>query len=253
MTAHRGICLGIAILIAAIPLASNAQAPSPPAAAVKPAEPTGDLAFGRFIALIRGHLLTGEELVKRRDWSEAYPHFTYPTEEIYGVIRDELRAYNTPPFEGALKALARAVKARNAKEYANASGKMNDALAKADAGLKTKVSNWPRFEVAVAVEVLETALEEYDEAIADGRIVHGVGYRTARGFVLQADRMIEDNDPVLAAENATALAEMRAGIARIKPAFASLNAPAQPTIDDAAFLGAISQIRAAAGKITAAD
>ena len=251
MNVRCRICLGIAILFVFIPLTSNAQTPSPPPGVMKAAEPAGDLAFGRFIALIRGHLLTGEELVERHDWSEAYPHFTYPTEEIYGVIRDELRDYNTPPFDGALKVLERVVKARNAKQYSKALEKVDDALAKADAGLKARVRNWPRFEAAVAVEVLETALEEYDEAIADGRIVHAVGYRTARGFILQADRMIERIAPALSADNAAELTEIRAGIARIKPAFATLNAPDRQAIDDAAFLDAISQIRAAAAKIPA--
>ena len=48
------------------------------------------LAFGRFIALIRGHLLTGDELASQRQWDAAHPHFSFPTEEIYGIIREDL-------------------------------------------------------------------------------------------------------------------------------------------------------------------
>jgi len=100
--------LSVAMIAAAMQFSFAAQvsAQARVPASEKSAEVSGDLAFGRFIALIRGHLLAGDELVKRRDWSEAYPHFNFPTEEIYGVIRDELHAYKTPPFDGDLKALA---------------------------------------------------------------------------------------------------------------------------------------------------
>jgi hypothetical protein len=230
-----------------------AQAPTKPEAeaALKiPAVLPPDVAFGRFIALIRGHLLTGEELVKQHDWSDAHPHFMFPLEEIYGVIREELRGYKTPPFDGALKALARTVEARNARQYPKALEKVERALAAADADLKTRQPDWPRFEVVVAIEVVKTAVEEYDEAIADGRIRHPVGYRTARGFILQAERMIEAVAGDLKAKNAEALRDMRDGLSQLKQAFATVDAPKRPPIDDAALLGMVSRIELAAGKLT---
>ena len=129
--------------------------PAPAQARPEAAEPAGDLAFARFIALIRGHLLAGDELVKKHQWNVAYPHFKFPTEEIYGVIRDELHEYRTPPFDNALKALARTVKARSATQYPKALEKVEAALATADAALKTRQPDWPRFTVAVAVELLK--------------------------------------------------------------------------------------------------
>ena len=217
--------------------------------AQKPAEVSGDLAFGRFIALIRGHLLAGDELVKRRDWSEAYPHFNFPIEEIYGVIRDELQAYNTPPFDGDLKALARTVQTRNARQYPKAWEKVEEVLRRADWSLKAKVASWPRFQVAVATEVLKAALEEYDEAIANGRIAHPVGYRSARGFVLQALRMIDAAAPGLPAGNEAELGEIRAVLARLEAAFATLRPPARPPIDDAEMVAMTAQIEAAAARL----
>lgn len=221
----------------------------PPAVAKTPAALPQDLAFARSIALIRGHLLTGDELVGRRQWNAAHPHFSFPTEEIYGVIRDDLRSYKTPPFDGALKALARTVKAHNAKQYPKARKMVEDALAAADAGLKAKAPNWPRFVVAVAIEVLKAAPDEYDDAIAKGRIVRPIGYQTARGFSLQADRMIESVAGELASSNAAALSEIRAGFAQLKRAFTSVNAPKQPLIDYAAVLGIVSKIELAAATL----
>jgi hypothetical protein len=211
-----------------------------------------NLAFGRSIALIRGHLLTGDELVRQHQWNVAYAHFTFPTEEIYGVIRDEVRAYHTPPFDGALKALARTVRTRSTKQYPKALEKVEQALAAADAGLHARETDWARFNVTVAAEVLKVAADEYDEALDNGRIVHAVGYRTPRGFVLQADRMIEAVAPQLSPGDAAVLADNRGAMAQIKPAFASLNPSDRPVLDGKAFYELVSKVDGAAHRLTVA-
>jgi hypothetical protein len=158
---RAAIWLGLAVFAATaqVALSCDAQAqsaePAKPEAAIAnklppvkiPEALPPDVAFGRFIALIRGHLLTGDELVKQRDWDEAHRHFMFPLEEIYGVIREDLRNYHTPPFDGALKALARTVAAHNAKQYPKVREKVESAFAAADADLKSRQANWPRFVV----------------------------------------------------------------------------------------------------------
>jgi hypothetical protein len=245
MNVRTAICLCVAML------SSVMLAPNGASAQVKPqaTEPSGDLSFARFIALIRGHLLAGDELVQKRQWNTAYPHFAFPTEEIYGVIRDDLRAYGTPSFDGSLKALARTVKARNAAQYPKALEKVGASLADADAALKSRQSDWPRFTVAVAVEVLKTAAEEYADAVGNGRIVHQAGYRTARGFVLQADRMIESAALQLPATDAASLAEIRTGVGQIKQAFSNPDDSARPVLDEKGFYAAVSRVERAAGKL----
>jgi len=223
--------------------------PRAPALRNIPAELPADVVFGRFIALIRGHLLAGDALVKERDWEDAHPHFMFPLEEIYGVIREDLRNYKTPQFDDALRALARTVAARSARRYPAALARVERALAAADADLKSRQPDWPHFELAVAVEALNTAEEEYEDAVANGRIRHAVGYRTARGFILQADRMIESVAGDLAAKNPEALRDLRDGLARLKQAFASVDAPKRLPIDTADLHGAISRVRQAAGKL----
>jgi hypothetical protein len=208
-----------------------------------------DVAFGRFIAIIRGHLLTGDELVKQRDWTDALPNFRYPLEEIYGVIREDLHAYKTPQFDDALKALARTVAARNARQYPKARQRLDSALAAADINLKTRQPDWPRFELATALAVLKTAPDEYGVAVAKDRVTHAGGYQTARGFILQSERMIESVAPELAARNADALRDIRNGYAQLKQAFAPLTAPKRPPIGEADMLDIISHIETAAGKL----
>src|SRR5215468_10526055 len=102
-----------------------------------------ELAFAARIALLRGHLLVGDELVKQQQWNAALPHFLHPGEELYGDLKDQLANYNVPPFDTALKTLTDVVKAKKGSDYAKALKAVNDALAAADAGMKAKQqANW---------------------------------------------------------------------------------------------------------------
>src|SRR5262249_4793743 len=102
------------------------------------------LALAPRIALLRGHLLVGDELVKQQQWNAALPHFLHPTEEIYGDIKGELAEYKVPPFDAALKALSDVVKAKKGgNEYAKALKPVNDALAAADAAIRANQADCP--------------------------------------------------------------------------------------------------------------
>src|SRR5499427_4518404 len=196
-----------------------------------------ELAFAARIALLHGHLLVGDELIKQQQWNAALPHFLHPTEEIYGDIRGELAGYNVPPFDGALKALAQVVKGRKGgADYAKALKAVNDALAAADAGMKARQSNWSGFVVEAAVEALKAASGEYQQAIVGGRIAKPVEYQDARGFIWQAESMIESVAADLQRQNAPALREVRAGMIELKKAFPSPMPPRTPIKDHAAVL-----------------
>ncbi len=184
------------------------------------------LAFATRIALLRGHLLVGDELVRQQQWNAALPHFLHPGEEIYGDIKDELGQYNVPSFDAALKALAGVVKARKGgSDYNNALKNVNDALASADAGLKAKRDDWSGFVVEAAVEALKMAAGEYQQAIVQGRIAKPVEYQDARGFIWQANGMIESVATDLEKKDAAALRAVRAGLAELKKAFPSAMPP----------------------------
>ena len=209
-----------------------------------------ELAFAARIALLRGHLLVGDELVKQQQWNAALPHFLHPTEEIYGDIKGELAEYKVPPFDAALKALSDVVKAKKGgNDYAKALKPVNDALAAADAGMKAKQADWPGFVVEAAVEALKAAAGEYQQAIVGGRIAKPVEYQDARGFVWQAERMIESVAAELQTKNAPALGEVRGGMAELKKAFPAPMPPRAPVKDHAAVLGDVSRIELAAGKL----
>ncbi|MGA7488438.1 MAG: hypothetical protein WBW74_16065, partial [Xanthobacteraceae bacterium] len=208
------------------------------------------LAFAARIALLRGHLLVGDELVRQQQWAAALPHFLHPTEEIYDDIKEQLALYKVPPFDGALKALAAVVKARKGgSDYAQALKSVNDALAAVNAAMKAKQENWPGFVVEASVEALKAAAGEYQNAIVNGRIVKPVEYQDARGFIWQADRMIEGVAPDLQKKDAAALAQVRAGLAELKKAFPSPRPPRTPVKDHGAVLSDVSHIELAAGKL----
>jgi hypothetical protein len=240
-----GLLIGFSVALPAY-----AQTKTPPVVTTKPAPlSAADLAFGRNIALIRGHLFTGDELAARSDWGGAATHFSFPREEVYGLVRADLRTYKVPAFDDALRTLVGTAKARNVKLLPSARQKVEDALNAADASLKARQQSWPRFTVAVALSLLKTAPDEYDDAVAKGRVVRPIGYQTARGYVLQAERMIQSVAGEFPGDNAVALSDISSGFAELKAAQPSVKAPKQAAIDDAVFQAAVVKIEAAAAKL----
>jgi hypothetical protein len=209
-----------------------------------------DLAFAARVTLLRGHLLVGDELVRQQQWNAALPHFLHPTEEIYGDIKDQLAEYRVPPFDAALKTLSDVVKAKKGgADYAKALKAVNDAVAAADAGMKAKQANWPGFVVETAVEALKAATGEYQQAVVGNRIAKPVEYQDARGFILQADRMIESVVPDLQQKDPAALGKVRAGLVELKKVFPSPMPPRTPVKDYGGVLAEVSRIELAAGKL----
>ena len=200
-----------------------------------------ELAFAARIALLRGHLLVGDELVKQQQWNAALPHFLHPAEEIYGDIKDQLADYKVPPFDARAQDAVRRVKAKKGgNDYAKALKAVNDALAAADAGMKAKQTNWPGFVVEAAVEALKAATGEYQAAVVGDRIAKPVEYQDARGFILQADRMIESVAPDLQQKDPAALGHVRAGLVELKKVFPSPMPPRTPVKDHGGVLAEVS-------------
>ena len=82
--------------------------------------------------------------------------------------------------------------------------------------MKAKQANWPGFVVEAAVEALKAAAGEYQQAIVGGRIAKPVEYQDARGFIWQAERMIESVAPDLQKKDAAALRAGARGTGRVE-------------------------------------
>ncbi|HWB46891.1 MAG TPA: hypothetical protein VG900_15750, partial [Hyphomicrobiaceae bacterium] len=175
--------------------------------------------FYRDIGLIRGHLLVGGQLIELGLWDEALPHFLHPTEELYGGLEKYIKGHNIRPFKLELGVLAQAVKAKRKGAYEQALKVAHQRLDAALAKAKEFMHPVLGFTAKSAAEMLKVALSEYESSIEDGRFTKPVEYQDSRGFVLEAERMIEAVAPALARADAAALAKVRAAMRRLKQAW----------------------------------
>jgi hypothetical protein len=210
-----------------------------------------DLAFAVRIALLRGHLMIGDQLVKQGQWNAALPHFLHPAEEIYGDIKNALTERNVAPFEAQLQTLVGLVKTRRGgNDYARALKSIGDATAAADASLQASVADrWASFVAEAAVEAIKTAAGEYENAIVGGRIAKPVEYQDARGFILEAERMIESVAAGLERKDASALKEIRARLVELKKVFPAAMPPRMPIKNHGAMLALVARIELAASRL----
>jgi hypothetical protein len=198
--------------------------------------------FYRDIALMRGHILVGGQLIDQGLWDEALPHFLHPTEELYGVMEKYIQLHSMRPFRRDLQALAQAVKAKRKGAYEQA---LKVALQRIDAALdvaKRFMNPLRGFTARSAAEVLKVALSEYEAAIEDGRFAKPVEYQDSRGFVWEAERMIEAAAPELAKVDADALARMRGALVKVKAAWPAPMPPAAPVLQPGELSALVSDI-----------
>jgi hypothetical protein len=214
-----------------------------------PADLPPDFQFALTLALIQGHLLVGDELVKSGQWDAAMPHFLHPTEELYGGIKDKVADYGTPPFDSALLKLADAVKQKNSADYAAALQPVMAALAAGDGGLKAKEKDWPSFVMTTAIMALKAATSEYEEAIVKGRIAKPVEYQDSRGFVWQAERMIDSVASELGRKDANALKTVQSRLAQLKKVWPAAVPPKVPVKSAAAVAADVAAIQKASAKL----
>lgn len=207
-----------------------------------------ELRFFRDIELIRGHLLVGDELVREGRWAEALPHFLHPSEEIYGKIRGDLKTYDVAPFAAALKALAQTVKAKNEAAYRTALAAVEERLAAADKGVRSKTENWSAFAAQTVLEILRNATNEYEEALEKGRIAKPVEYQDSRGFVWQAEKLLSSVADDLATKDADAVKTALNEFSELKKAWPSAEAPKAPVKDLPQVLTGVSRIELQLGR-----
>jgi hypothetical protein len=195
----------------------------------------------RGIEMIRGHLLVGGELIEAGRWADALPHFLHPEEEIYASLRNDLKAFNIGPFQTALKSLSQTVKAKNKEAFARARTVLEERLAAAETAVLAKEDNKPYFLLEAALETLQQASDEYEEAVEKGRIANVVEYQDARGFVFEVDRLVGTVADALSAKNADAAKAIRASLDDLKATFPAPMPPQRAVKDSGQFLASVAQ------------
>jgi hypothetical protein len=198
--------------------------------------------FYRDIELMRGHILVGTELIELGLWDEALPHFLHPIEELYSSVEKYIKLHKMRPFRRELQALAQAVKARRKGAYEQALKVVDQRLAATLEAAKKFMTPVRSFTVRSAIEVLRTAQSEYEGSMEDGKFVKPVEYQDSRGFVWEAERILEANAAELAKIDADALAKIRAAFARLKAAWPAPMPPPAPVLKTGEITALISDI-----------
>jgi hypothetical protein len=203
----------------------------------------------RDIALMRGHLLVADELVRQQRWDDALPHVLHPTEELYGLMERYIKLHNVTPFDRQLKAIGQAVKAKRPGAYEQASKVADQRLSAALAKFKTFMTGQPMasYVMLTAIEILKVAKAEYEASIEDGGFGKVVEYQDSRGFVWIAEQMITDIATDLGNRDPGRLAEVRKQLEELKPAWPSAVAPVRPVMAAAEVAARIDRIVELAG------
>lgn len=223
-------------------LAFGAEAPALAAethghAAAAAAEPEQDVftdapadqAMAGRLLLIKGHLLVGRELYTQNRLDDALPHYLHPSEEIYGLIKPELKKRRIASFEKPLNQLYQMVKQK--KPAADVFAKQADVLRAVDAALAKpgrKVTENPAFIMDTTAMVLLQAVEEYKESFAGEAIVNAVEYQDARGFVLAARANLDQHAEALKAKNGDAFAKVSQQLDAVQKVYPAAVPPQQP-------------------------
>ncbi len=198
--------------------------------------------FYRDIELMRGHLLVGQQLIELSLWDEALPHFLHPTEELYGLMEKYIKLHDIQPFRRELQALAQTVKAKRKGAYEQALKAVDRRLDGALAVARRFMTPMRRFTARTAAEVLKVALSEYESSLEGGRFVKPVEYQDSRGFVWQAERMIEGAAGELQKADPEALSRVRASLAKLKAAWPAPMPPQEPVLEVGQMSALISDI-----------
>ena len=197
----------------------------------------------RDIALMRGHLLVGDELIRQDRWDDAIVHFLHPAEELYGVMERYIKLHKVTPFSRELKAQAEAVKAKRLGAYEQNAKVVQQRLTAALEKFKTYMTPpISSYTVRTVNEVLKVAALEYDAAIEDGKFVNPMEYQDSRGFVWTAEAMYADAAKDLEKIDAGRLPEIRKLIGEMKTAFPSAMPPQAPVMDSKALESLASRI-----------
>ena len=177
------------------------------------------------LAQMQGHLLVAEELLSRGDARGAEPHVGHPVDELYGSLEPTIAKGQLPPFRDSLEALRQQVRLDpSAAATAQKLTEARQAIQAASLKLSSNLASQQTLVLAVVRQLALTAASEYEGAVDGTQIHETIEYQDARGFLLQADRLLSQT---LAASPASAqtLQPARERIAAMLQALPSAKPP----------------------------
>ncbi|MGB3649847.1 MAG: hypothetical protein WBA41_01360 [Rivularia sp. (in: cyanobacteria)] len=204
-----------------------------------------DVGYMTKMSLMKGHLLVAKELLDKNEPKQAEPHIGHPVEEIYSDVESQLKERNVKEFKSTLDDLHDLVKSKpkDAKVATSFASSM-EAVDGAIAAVPENERNQPEFVLAVIDRVLDTAKEEYEAAIANGKIVEDIEYQDSRGFVLYAQDLyagISEQMKTAHSEEDKAITSSMSELAKAWPAVIPPSAPVKTPEEVATLVDAIEE------------
>jgi hypothetical protein len=197
----------------------------------------------------KGHLLASREVYRRGQSVRADVHASHPIQELgYRLWRPVTKV--DPELgarvQAAFKEPGRAVEARvPSREYDRVVdrtlGLLDRAIERVAPG---SMRADPRFQGQVMQAMLIAIDEEYEEAVAEGRVVLEIEYQDAWGFFQRLRALWEPLRRQLAGPAAATVATIDEHMALLAKAFSSIETPARPV--------AVDRVKAALDAIAAA-
>jgi len=234
------------------PPAENSPMASPTAAST--AEATSqeqDVDYLTQLGLIKGHLLVAQELIEQGQPAQAEPHIAHPVEEIYANVEDQLQARQVQDFRPTLVQAEDLVKSRpNDPQLKTA---VQDAIAAVDQAMEAVPAQQrqsPALTLQVMDGLLATAQEEYEAAIANGKIAEAIEYQDSRGFVLQAEDLYSQVASQINQANPEAGKAIQTNLSELKAAWPSVIPPQTPVMTPEQVAEKIEAIDTNAAKIS---
>lgn len=143
------------------------------------------------LAQMQGHLLVAQELLDQQHFRSAEPHVGHPVDELYGALEPALQSRGLSPFLPALEALRQQVRLKpNSPESSLKLAQAQNAIAAVAQAVNGEVPPPAPLVLAMVRQLGETATEEYAAAVAGDQVVEEIEYQDARGFLLEAQRLL---------------------------------------------------------------
>lgn len=190
-----------------------------------------DVEYMTALGLMKGHLLVAKELLDAGKPEEAEPHIGHPIEELYAEVENQLPERDVKDFKPTLNALHDFVKSKpQSAEISTAYKTAIEDIDQAIEALPQTQRESPEFILSVINQMLSTAEEEYDAAIADGKIVESIEYQDSRGFVLYANTLYQTIADQVSQNSADAAKTINSSLSELQKAWPSVNPPATPVM-----------------------
>jgi hypothetical protein len=181
------------------------------------------------LGLLEGHLVIGKALLDIDQPRAALPHFGHPVRELYDDIHEALPARGVADFDTDLIALEAMVAAKPKDPATNAKfAAVMGIVAAARANVPEALRDAEPFMLGVLGDIMETASEDYSEAIERGRIEKPVEYHDSRGYLLYAASEMTRLEAMPALRGDARLQAFRGELAKAQAIVGPLLPPERP-------------------------